>query len=213
MGTDWSSLRIGVRFCVNDAARSTYTNIGAYGYALGLGVCQGTTTSWLDDTVTDWMGGGYIGSTAAPSGAFNTHTAGTPNYYTMVNGRPNALRKSGSSYTWGSETGVGWYITGSGSGGAYAGQYMSCVYVDITKGSPYSINIYYCNSIANAQTNITNAVFIANMETTGTPSNTSATGAKTIAYSGSGLFDSLSVYCTRSWPVTEIDAIAVTRLT
>jgi hypothetical protein len=210
-GTNWQTVRIGVRFSVNDSARSTYAG-GNWGYGMYLGVAQGASTSFLADTVTDWIGGGYIGSTAQPSGqlAFN---AGSPNYYLMNLGRPNALRKTGSSYTFTAESSVSIYIVGSGENAGYGNQLFCGCYVDIVKGSPYTITIYYTNSAANAQTNLTEAAFLTNMESGGTPTLTAVAGAKTLAYTGAGLFDTLSIVCPRSWPSTEIGTLAVVRYT
>lgn len=219
MGTNWQSLRIGIRFCANDAARQSFVSSTSQGFgcALALGVCQGTTTRYLNDTVTDWIGGGYVGTTPGGGGYFNgqgAYTVGTPGYWTMNLARPNAVRKTGASITTATESSVQWFLTGSGGGGAYNGQFLSGLYVDIAKGSPnYTFTIYYCNTAANAQVNLTNAAFLTNMETTGTPSNTSTSSAKTIAYSGAGLFDTLSIVNNRSWPHIEVDGIAVVRFT
>lgn len=216
MGTNWQTLRIGIRFCVNDTTRQALGSLTsqAQGFALALGVCQGST-SYFADTTTDWIGGGYVGNTGG-AGYFNgqgNFTVGTPNYWTMSLGRPNGLRKTGTTLTFGTESSVNWYLTGSGFGGAYAGQFMSGLYIDIIKGTPnYSVTVSYCNSVANAQVNITNAAFLANMETTASPSNTTS-AAKTVAYSGAGLFDTVSVVNNRSWPHIEIDALAVSRFT
>lgn len=217
MGTNWQTLRIGLRFCVNDTARQTFVSSTSqnFGFALALGVCQGNT-SYFSDVTTDWIGGGYVGQTPGGAGYFNgqgAYTVGTPGYWTMNLARPNGVRKTGTSLTFGTESSVQFFLTGSGTGGAYAGQFMSGLYIDIIKGTPnYSVTVSYCNSAANAQVNITNAVFLANMETTASPSNTTSV-AKTVAYSGAGLFDTVSVVNNRSWPHIEIDALAVSRFT
>lgn len=218
MGTNWQSLRVGIRFCANDTARQSMLSATLQGLGVGIaiGVCQGTTTRYLDDTITDWIGGGYTGTASGGAGYFTgygAYTAGTPGYWSMNGSRPSAVRKTGASLTFGSDTSVQWFLTGSGGGGAYNGQFLSGLYVDIAKGSPnYTVTVYYAGSAANAQVNITNAVFLANMETTAAPSNTSST-AKTIAYSGAGLFDALSIVSNRSWPHIEIDGIAAVRFT
>ncbi len=210
-GTDWTRLRIGIRYSVNDSARSAYVTAGNYGYCTYLGIQQGTG-SFLNSTVADWIGGGNIGSNALPNGQLNSYNAGSPGYYTMAQGRPNAVWKTGSSYTFASESSVTVYITGSGENAGFGNQYFCGSYVDIIKGSPnYTFNIYYCDTIANAQTNVTEAAFLANMELGGTPTNTTGAAGKTIAYTGSGLFDTLSIIVTRCWPSTEIGSIAVVR--
>jgi len=216
-GTNWVSLRIGIRYSINDSARSTSGYAGGnWGYCLYLGVQEGITTRFLDDTVTDWIGGGNIGNTAQPNGNFNSYTAGSPGYYQNgAGGRPNALWKRTTTHTFGSESSVSVYFTGSGENGAVSGlgpQYFCGSYVDITKGSPnYTISPYYCNSAANAQANLTETAFLANMESGATPTFTASAAGKTIAYTGSGLFDTLSVVCTRYWPSTEIGSLAVVR--
>ena len=212
-GTNWVSLRIGIRYSVNDSARSSY-RAGNYGYCTYLGVQQGSTTSFLNNTVTDWIGGGNVGNTAIPNGQLSAYTVGSPGYYLQHQGRPNGLWKVGSTHTFATESSVTVYITGSGQNGGYGLQYFCASYVDITKGSPnYTIIPYYCNTTANAQISITEAAFLTNMESGGTPSQTASASAKTIAYTGQGLFDTLSIVVTRCWPSTEIGSLAVVRYT
>lgn len=211
MGTDWQSIRLGIRFCINDSPRTTFV-AGTYGFMWALGVCQGSTTSFLANTVTDWIGGGLIGSSAAPAGSLSAFNAGTPNVYSLGLARPNGLSKIGSTYTFGAETSVGTFAVGSGQGGAFNTQNMCGLFVNILKGATsYSITPYYINSIANAQTNLTNALFLASMETTGVPTANTAGNVATIPYTGAGLFDCLSFVYTREWPNMEIDGMAVTR--
>lgn len=210
MGTNWRKIRIGVRLCINDAFRGT--GLGTpFGFGLGLGVCQGSTTSFLADTVTDWIGGGALGTAAAPSGSL-VFAAGTPNTFSLNSGRPSYLWKVGSTSTFTAEDSATQFFVGSGTGGAYAGQFMSQMYVDITKGSPnYTLQTFYNVSAAVAQTNITNTVFLTNMENQTTPTGMQAATARTIAYTGAGLFDCLSIVNFKSWPNTEIDSLAVVR--
>jgi len=214
MGTNWQSLRIGIRFCMNDASRVGFNTVSSWGFGIYLGVQEGMTTSFLAETVTDWIGGGAVGSVYPPTGALGGgFTLGTPNYWT-ANMRPNALRKAGASNTFGTESSVSTFITGSGLGGVLGSQFMEGLYIDITKGSPnYSFNIFYPSTAVQAQTNITSAAFLTNVESTGTPTQSTASGAKTVAYSGNALFDHLSVVYTRFWPHLEIDGIAAVRLT
>jgi len=210
MGTNWQKIRIGVRLCISDAFRGT--GLGTpFGFGLGLGVCQGSTTSFLADTVTDWIGGGALGQTAAPSGSL-VFAASTPNTFALNGGRPNALWKVGSTYTFTAEDSAQQFFVGSGTGGAYAGQFMSQMYLDITKGSPnYTIQLWYNSTAGAAQTNITNTAFLTNMENQATPTGMQPAGAKSLAYIGAGLFDCLSIVNFKSWPNTEIDSLAVVR--
>jgi len=212
IGTNWNSIRIAVRFCINDSARSATTaNISTP--CLYMGVRQGSTgPSLFSDSLVDWIGAGHIGNTFPPTGPTAAFNASTPNYFSGV-GRPNAMRKTGATTTFGSESSVNVFWVGSGQPGAYGAGFMSYAVVDIIKGSPnYSFNIYYANAIGQVQVNITDSIFIANLETTATPANlTSAGAAKTIAYSGDGLFDTLSIAAWRSFPHLEIDMLGVSR--
>ena len=210
MGTNWQSLRIGIRFAVNDAARVQINQ-----FALLLGVCQGNS-GILATSTTDWIGGGLFGSllpSGTTGGATSPFTAGTPNYFAGSN-QVSALWKTGVSITYGSVTSVTSYMVGTGAGGSYLAQNMNHLYVDIAKGSPnYSVTDYYADSIANVQTNITDSIFRQNMErATATPTNT-ASGAKALAYTGSGLFDSVSVSWWKAWPNIEIDSLWIVRIT
>lgn len=207
MGSEWQSLRIGIRYSVVDAARTTVGNWG-----LIVGVCNGLSGIQAAST-TDYMGGGIFGA-AVPSGttggismAFN---ASTPNYYSMSNA-PNCVYKTGSTYLYGGASVVTHYIPGSGAGGAYATQVMGQLFVDIQKGSPnYTLQVWYTNAAATAQTHVTDAVFMSNLETW-TSTNLTGGGAKTLAYAGNGLFDTLSIAHYRAWPPIEIDMIGIAR--
>lgn len=213
MGTDWNSIRIGVRFCLNDSSRAILNGTSPIGgCALYLGVRQGSTgPSFFSDSLTDWIGGGHISSTIPPTHGNFTFTAGSPNYFIGGAARPNALWKTGATSTFAAESSVGAFWVGSGQPGAYGAGFMSQIYVDITKGSPYSFNLYYCSTAGQVQTNITDSAFLTALEVQATPANMSATGAKTVAYTGAGLFDTLSIASWRSWPHVEIDMIGVAR--
>jgi hypothetical protein len=122
------------------------------------------------------------------------------------------LWKTGATSTFSAEDSVNIFYVGSGTGGAYAGQFMNHLYVDITKGSPnYTTQVFYSNTAGAAQVNITNANFLTYMENQSTPTGTTAANARTIAYTGAGLFDCLSIVNFKSWPNTEIDSLAVVR--
>ena len=211
MGTDWQSLRIGIRFAVNDSARVQITQL-----ALLLGVCQGNS-GITATTTTDWIGGGLFGSllpSGTTGGTSSTFTAGSPNYFSGGN-QVNALWKTGTNVTYGAFTGVTSFMVGTGIGGAFGAQNMNHFYVDIAKGNPtYSITDYYADGVANVQTNITDSIFRQNMEKTATtPANTASGAAKALTYTGSGLFNSVSVSWWKAWPNIEIDSLWVVRIT
>lgn len=210
MGTNWQSLRIGIRFAINDSARVAISN-----WALVMGVCQGNT-SLLAASTTDWIGGGMFGA-ALPAGiaggVTNAFAAGPPNTFS-VGSAANVLWKNNVSFLYGSATASTTFYVGTGAGGGYGAQNMSHIYVDILKGSPnYTITPYYVSTALIAQTHITDIVFRQNMEATTPTTSLSSAGAKTLAYTGSGLFDTLSIAHFKSWPHIEIDSIWVVRLT
>ena len=216
MGTNWQSIRIGVRFCVNDSARAPLVQATPNtACALYLGVKQGSTgPSLFSNSVTDWIGGGQIGSALPPLSGNMPFNAGTPNYFSGGAAQTNALWKTGATSTFTAADSVGCFWQGSGQPGSYGSGFMSQAYVNITKGSPnYTITSYYCNSIAQVQTNVTEVAFLTALESQTTPANTTAGNAKSLAYTGAGLFDTLSIASWRSWPHIEIDMIGVCRFT
>ena len=216
MGTNWQSIRIGVRFCLNDSARAQIVQATPNtACAIYLGVKQGSTgPSLFSDLVVDWIGGGHIGDSFPPLGGNMPFVAGTQNYFSTGAARPNALWKTGATSTLTTGDSVGALWQGSGQPGSYGSGTMSQIYTTITKGSPnYTITTYYCSSVANVQTNVTDVAFLTALESQTTPANMAAGAAKSLAYTGAGLFDTLSIASWRSWPHIEIDMIGVCRFT
>lgn len=210
MGTDWNNIRIGVRFCINDSWRGTLSGV-VNSCALYLGVRQGSTgPSFFDDNLVDWIGAGHIASTIPPTSGNGNYTAGTPGYYSLSNTSPNAVWKTGASATFATISSVTPNWVGSGAPGAYGGGFMSQLHVDIIKGSPYTFNTYYCTA-AQVVVNVTDAAFMTALENQTTPTNMTQAVGKTIAYTGAGLFDTLSIVSWRTWPPIEIDMIGVAR--
>jgi len=209
MGTEWQGIRIGIRYAVLDAGR---TNIGNWG--LVVGVCRGVTGG-VQSSASEWIGGGIFGAALptygnAGGGAATNFTAATPNYWTTGN-TPNVAYKSNTTATYAAATGASHFITATNQGGAWGGQVMGQIFVDIQKGSPnYSFQVWYTDTFGKAQTNVTDAVFMSNLEFF-TSTNITGGGGKTLAYSGAGLFDTLSVAHYRAWPPVEIDMIGVCR--
>lgn len=213
MGNDWNIIRIAVRCAINDAPRSaTYSGISSM--ALYVGVRNGSTgASLFSDSVPDWVGGGLIGNTYPPAGPNSSFNAGTPNTYGAVS-RPCAMRKTGSSVTFGTEASVNAFLPGTGAPGLYGAGFMSYVVTDITRGATgtsFTVTTSYCINSAAAQVNITDAVFMNALAAGGTPANLTVPSASVVTYSGAGYFDTLSIAAWRSNPHYEIDSIGVCR--
>ena len=89
---------------------------------------------------------------------------------------------------------------------------MGYIIRDITRGSPnYTFGTYYYISGAAASVNITDSVFMTALEGGGLAANLSDPGARSVAYSGAGVFDTLSIVGWRGFPQLEIDSIGVCR--
>jgi hypothetical protein len=212
IGTNWQSIRIGIRYCINDSARATISASYSGGFGLYVGVKQGGGPSIFSDSLVDWIGGGYIGQTFPVFGLDAAFNAGTPNYFSNLN-RLNAMSKIGATTVFTAESIAAFFGVGSGAAGNYGAQFMNHFYVEITKGTPnYTVVIYFPNSAANAQINTTDANFLSFLETTAAPTGT-GTATKNLPYSGAGLFDTLSIASYKSWPHIEIDMIGVSRKT
>lgn len=208
IGTNWQSIRIGVRWCMNDSARSDGRQ-----FAFLMGVCQGSNGLHATST-TDWIGGGIVGTlipTGITGGVSPTFIAGTPNYF-GVGSSENGLIRIGSNTTYGSASGAAFYYVGSGQGGYITAQQMSHAYVDITKTSATSATVisYFPSSAGAVQAACTDVIFKTNMGATTLTNVTAAT--HTLTYFGSFLWDTFSLAHYKGWPTVEIDAIWISRL-
>jgi hypothetical protein len=196
IGTNWQKIRIGIRLGIfGPAANIT-------GCFIGYGVCTGNN-GWKGNNIQEWVGGGFGNLIEA---SVYTYVIATPPYYTSGGvSQPGLTRING----------VTTVRTGSSTTNylpANALTTRTAFYVDITKGTPYSVTTYNPGSIANAQTDFTQSLFLQGMETDGTPTNQVSNGSGTWTHPGLGLMDTVSVHWNRSAPALNIFDIAVARI-
>lgn len=195
MGTNWSMLRIGVRMAVN-------TTGGIIRGGFVMGVCQGSTNMYKSLNTTDFMGMCFGGNIDVSDYLF---TVGPPGYISY-SGQLPIITRVGSTTT----------LKGGNNPGAFMSAQpnttVSNMFVDITKGSSYSVAAYIPTSAGNAQANTSLSTFLTSMENdTAVPTNTAAAGAITFVYSGAGLFDTVNIAWNHSVPSVTIYDLAVCR--
>lgn len=195
IGTNWTKIRIGIRCAVNGVG-------GLINAGLALGVCQGTTNMYKSVTCTDFVG---IHFGITPDNSTFTFVLTSPAYYTQGSVSLPTITKVNGTLTNRSGQNTTSYL------GSAPGTTAVVGYVDILKGSSYTVTPYWPNSVGNVQTNSTALQFITGMETDGTPSNVAAYTAATYAYTGAGLFDTVNVSWSRSTPTLTIFNLAVCR--
>jgi hypothetical protein len=196
IGTNWQKIRIGVRMGFTGAA----SNIT--GSFITFGVCTGNS-GWKSPGTVEWVGAA-LGSTVDNS--LYTYVIATPPYYTNGGVSMPGLTKI---------NGVATVRTGSSTTSYISANVLTArtaMYVDIQKGTPYTVITYNPNSVANAQTDITTSVFTQGMETDGTPTGITGPATGTWTHPGAGLMDTVSVAWNRSVPALNIFDIAVARI-
>lgn len=134
----WSQVRVGVLWCMNEAAGGTYTG------DIQLGLCSGTTNCYGDATTTHYVGAGTDGA----------QTWGkTGNYYWT--GAIYPVKRVNTTTTKGTVLNAGGTILYSTA----TFPLWRFFYVDITKGSPnYSFRAWCCTSL-NSSNFITKTTF------------------------------------------------------
>jgi hypothetical protein len=196
IGTNWQKIRVGIRLGITGPAAPIT------GCFIGYGVCTGLN-GWKNNNIQEWVGAGF--GNLIESSVY-TYTIATPPYYT--NGgitMPGLTRING----------VTTVRTGSSTTGylpANALTTRTAYYVDIQKGTPYTVITYQASSIGNAQTDITQSLFIQGMESDSTPTGTTSPVSGTWTHPGPGLMDTVSVHWNRSTPAMNIFDIAVARI-
>lgn len=148
IGTNWNSMRIGVRMAFNGLDASVTSPL------LAIGVCNGVTNIFGSSTCTNFFG--LV--TRAVSGM--TYDAGPPKFYKSM--QIQTASKVGTTLT--TAGSVTTAVTGDAS------SVRSIWIMDITKGSPnYSVSVTVPNgSNSTPQTDYSYTTFIQAME--GTPS-------------------------------------------
>jgi len=206
-GTNWTKVRIGIRLCSNASGATVLQT-------LGIGVTQGLQ--------------GYVG---APTDLLMVVLGTTTNIINGVNWRINTpsrpfyvdtvttgytvFRKQGSTTT---QLG-----TAASNIGSIVAQYAldtptyhrSQIFLEITKGNPnYSYHVLMPISQANAQTPINRNTFYQNLEAASPSACGLLAGSPlSVAYTGSGLFDTAFIFSNKPTPTFEINDWAVLRYT
>lgn len=196
IGTNWTKLRIGIR------AGLWYAGGNFSNAVLALGVCQGQN-GFISTNTVDYFG---VVAGSAMLSTWTITTTSQPFAYTPAGAV--YFRKTGQSVvssTAGSATGP--FFTCNPQ------QFRSQFFFDITKGATtYTFSSWGFNAFATSQTDVSRAVFLQALENEVSPTSlTNLFASQTIAYSGSGLFDSVSLYWNRSTPTMEISDLAVCR--
>jgi hypothetical protein len=195
IGTNWQKIRIGVRMGIHGSG-----NVVGAGFAFG--VCTGNS-GYKTNLTTEWVGAHFGNLVDAST---YTYTIAAPPYYTVGSISFAALTKLAGVATL--------------RGGATQTSYLSALpttartmmFIDIAKGTPYTVTTYNPASVANVQTDATTSLFLQGMETDGTPTGITLPGSTTWTHPGPGLMDTLSVTWNRSVPAMNIFDIAVARI-
>ena len=199
IGTRWGKIRIGCRLSIN--GNTTIPNA-----VFLMGVCQGTQFTFSSASCLDWIGGSPGG--LYPSTSFSW-SAGPPARYGLDSGGAK-IKKVGSTITSAANAFI------AGTMWAAPATTRGIFSMDITKGSPnYNVHFY---APAVASGDISSGTFLAHMETDGsTPpftTNNLIGNNDTdwnVAYSGSALFDTVSILWNKSSPTIEISDLCVVR--
>lgn len=196
IGSNWQKIRIGLRLGFTGPAGNLAGSFIAYG------VCAGNS-GWKSPSTVEWVGAGF-GATL--NNTTYTYVVATPGYYTAGGiSNPGITRING----------VNTVRTGSSQTGYVSANVLlsrSVMFVDIQKGTPYTIICYNSNSIANVQTDVTKVQFLQGMESDGTPTGTTSPVTSTWTHPGPGLMDTLSVSWNRSIPALNIFDVAVAKI-
>jgi len=195
-GNQWQRLRIALRLV------TTWTGSGVTGAQFVVGVCAGTTDGYKSANTADFVGMHW-------GGVFNgnlTAVAGPPNHYLSFNNGFLFIRRIGSTNTTASAA--------AGPPRVSAGTYRGHWVFDVLKGSPnYTVKGFAITGVPALDigtrwqhwfdTKDESAVLNA-----GEPGGSSYTS---LAYSGAGFFDCLSISWNQSSPLIQISDITVTR--
>lgn len=191
MGANWQKIRIGMRVAINDVGAAIPNA------ALVIGVCQGPYP-FISSSCIDFVG--------ASLGVYDTNTygryAGPPVYFGYDYNQ--AIVKQGAVLTQATSSYATRYI-----GGAPASR-MCSILVDIIKGSPnYTATLWRPQS---TPVNVTSYELGTQLENENNPQPANVFDSPVnVAYSGSGLFDSVCIHWKYPAPYLEIADLTVVR--
>ena len=192
IGTNWQKIRIGIRFCFPSTGNCANTEFY-------FGVCQGTTNTFLSSNTTDWMG--ITVGTPYGNAVWNYNVG---RYFSPGGGNYAPLKRVGNTNT---------VITSLGGSPAITANpaVHNTMFLDVLKGSPnYVLTFWMCNA-AQSAVDISRPLWAYYMPYETSTPNVSGSGALNVAYSGSGLFDTLSIRWNKIVPVMFIYDVGVCR--
>lgn len=194
----WTKIRIGMRIAVNGSA--------SFGNGIiSIGVCQGTANTLRSSNTTD-----YIGVQISQADGTWAYTAGPPAYFTAPGSSCLALKRTGNTTTTGSNGNVNTMSLAA----VASGTIRVPLYLDIIRGATYNFQVWCPTTVTFAQQDLPSGQFLSDMQNENTPiggTTTQTVGQPAIAYTGSGLHDSVSINWTNSTNSVEISDLLVIR--
>ena len=198
LGTSWTKVRIGCRASMGDTGANLS---GTPNFAFG--ICSGTSNIYFDATTTHWCGlkstdSSWLRVTSSPA-AYAMSNATTP---------PQITKKVNTTVT---------------IGGAWdqsprlinvTTENRSCLFADITKGSPnFTVALFSRN--VNTASDVTLETYLTNVELS-SPSVTnhimSNNQTQAIDEATNGYFNAVNIGWDRTSPVIELSDIAVVKI-
>lgn len=196
IGSSWGKIRIGLRLALNGV--STLSTQG-----FNVGICQGAN-GFMSTSTVDYMGVQF--SSALPlSSSGLTFNVGPPAYYQAATSSFITIKKVGMVNTTANAGALSLFWAAAPTTN------HSQLFLDITKGTTYTLTAWGPGSAAAGQTDVSASSFLLNMENEAAPATTTTAALGALAYSGNALFDSISIFWNRSVPTIEISDIAVCR--
>lgn len=156
-GASWNTIRIGLQLGWNDVASSITSSP-----QLRFGVCNGSSNVLAAATANHVVG-------VIPSASSYTYAAGPPATFSMSN-TSQAFKKVGTTFTNVSFSAGNIFMTANST-------VRTGFWLEIVKGSPnYTVRRALPSSAAAAQTDLSDAAFLAGMEATNFTDISTATG-------------------------------------
>ncbi len=196
IGTSWSHIRIcgclGIELTGSDITSTP---------RFFFGCCSGTSNIFMDATTTHW------------AGAYSTWTpwaAGTNKYHNYTGGTIWTLAKRiTSTTTTGSGLSTAWTI------GDCTQAFRTAFLLDITKGSPFTVQLFSANAYNTLPPDVTLSAFLTQIPLT-TPVFTShgfdTAVTMTLDEATNGYFNAVNIGWDRTSPAIELSALAVVKL-
>lgn len=200
-GTDWNSIRVGVRWSMRDSGANLTGTPRCF-----LGVCSGDTNAYGDATTTHAVG---VDFNAA------TWTRAASNYSITPASSLFGAKRVNTTTTRTATFSTAWAI-GNQSAASNADRTVWVVY--ITKGSPnFTLQTFYRNTTSIAPpADVSLATFLEQIAVSGTPiiTNHTQSAALTLAVDEGtdGDLDHINFHWDRATPEIEICDIAVVRM-